>query len=170
MFLFSFSVALLAGMGLQWLRDSRKDKSDARSSTRLTYLLVGLPALMLLLALLFAVGGKGVMSAWCSLFFDEAGSRHITQTLTKLDLAYMNLPAIQSGAWLAFLFTSLAALFIWLYRSGKAGIAILMALIAIVAIDGIRFNLRFVDTMDAEEYWRPSPVAEFIKQRMTTTA
>ncbi|MCK4460764.1 MAG: hypothetical protein KAW46_03115, partial [candidate division Zixibacteria bacterium] len=115
MFIFSFSVAMLAGMGLQWLRDARKDKSDTRSSTRFSYLLVGLPALMLLLALVFAVGGKGMMSTWCSLFFDEAGSRHITQTLTKLDLAYMNLPAIQSGAWLAFLFTSLAALFIWLY-------------------------------------------------------
>ncbi len=165
MFLFSFSAALLAGMGLQWLRDSRKDKSDAHSSTRFTYLLVGLPALMLLLAIVFAVGGKGVMSTWCSLFFEEAGSRHITQTLTKLDLAYMNLPAIQSGAWLAFLFTSLASLFIWLYRSGKAGIAILLALVAIVAVDGVRFNHRFVDTVDPDQYWRPSPVAEFIKQQ-----
>jgi len=165
MFLFSFSAAMLAGMGIQWLRDSHGSKQADRKTLKFNYILLGLPALMLLLALIFSVGGKGVLSAWSSLSFPDAATRHVSQTLTKLDLAYMNLPAIQSGAWLGFLFSALATGFIWLYRTGRAGVAVLLGVVAVCVVDDVRFDNRFIDTADHNRYWGPNPVAEAIKSQ-----
>jgi len=160
MFVFSFSAAMLAGMGLQWLRDSRSTRADNGKAKRFYYLLIGLPALLLLLAFVFSAGGRAALSGWCSLFYNEAATTPANQNMTKLDVAYLNLPAIQSGAWLAFVFSALATLFIWLYRSGRAGTFVLLAVVAIVVVDGVRFNRRFVDTVDPMDYWGLNPVTK----------
>jgi len=104
MFIFSLSIALLGGMGVQYVLDKRKE-SEA-SGKRFQYLLFGVPGAMLLLALLFNLTGKSMLSAWCSFFYSEAPTTMIQQGVTKLDLAYVNLPFIQSGTWFALFFTA----------------------------------------------------------------
>ena len=165
MFIISFSAAMLAGMGIQWLRESRSNSTEKNPLFNFNYLLLGVPALMLLLAIIFSAGGKGALNAWCSIFYDEASRQMVNQNLSKLGVAYMNLPAIQSGAWLAFLFSTLAAGAIWLFRNGRAGVGILLLVVGVVVVDGVRFNQRFVDTVDPNQHWGPNPVAEFIKQQ-----
>lgn len=164
MFLFSFSTAMLAGMGVQYLIDTRRN-AKAAASKRFSYLLLGMPALMLVLALLFSVAGRGMISLWTSLFYSDAATRFIQKGFSKLDVAYLNLPAIQSGAWLAFLFTAVAALLIWLYRSRRAGAALLMGLVLVPVVDGVRFNSRFVSTFDQNQVWSPTPLTEFFEQQ-----
>jgi hypothetical protein len=164
MFLFSFSSALLAGMGVHHLIDSKK-KSKTESHKKFTYILFGWPILMLVLAFLFNVAGRGMLSLWSSLFYSEASTTQIQKGITKLDLAYYNLPAIQSGCWFAFLFVTLAALFVWLYRYRQAGISVLVGLALLPVIDGVRFNRRFVSTFDQNQMWSPNPVTEFFTQR-----
>jgi len=150
-FLFSFSAALLAGMGIQFVRDRAREISGEKLK-RFYYLLFGFPAGLFLLAFMFSVGGRGMLSAWTSLFYSDAATTMIRQNMSKLDLAFMNLPAIQSGFWLAFLFTALVALGIWIYRSGRAGTWILLALLAVPVIDGVRFNSRFISVVDSQVY------------------
>jgi hypothetical protein len=162
MFLFLFSISLLAGMGLQHLLEVRREEKPERDK-KLLYVLIGFPGLLFMLALLFTVAGKGMLSAWCSLFYSEAARTMVQKGVTRLDLAYMNLPSIQTGAWLAFLFTGLAALCVWMYKGGKMGASILMAVALIPAIDGARFNRRFIDTFDAQQQWGVTPMIQFFK-------
>lgn len=164
MFLFSFSTAILAGMGVQYLIETRRTAREVVSK-RFSYLLLGMPALMLALALLFNAAGRGMISLWSSLFYRDAASTMVQQSLSKLDLAYMNLPAIQTGAWLAFLFTAAAAVLIWLYRSRKAGAGLLICLVLVPVVDGVRFNKRFVGTFDQEKVWAPTPLTDFFKKQ-----
>ncbi len=167
MFLFSFSVAMLAGMGLQAVLDARREKNrdNPVGDRRFDYLLFGFPGFMLLLAVLFALNGKGMINAWSWLFYSDLPSQMIRQGMSKLDLAYANLPAIQSGAWLAFLFSALAALCIWLYRSGKLGTGILVALLVVPVVDGVRFDRRFIKVVDKADFrarYEPDPMINYL--------
>ncbi len=167
MFLFSFSAAMLAAMGLQWVINQRKAQPTTIDK-KFTYVLFGWPALMLLLAVLFSVAGKGMLDAWCSIFYSDAPTTMIQQNFSKLDLAYMNLPAIKAGAWLTFLFTAVAAACIWLYRTGKAGVTVLLAIVVIVAVNGVRFDGRFLSLVDSREFqsrFGDSPVADYFLER-----
>jgi len=163
MFLFSFSIAMLAGMGLQFVIDRSRHMKTAEER-RFRYLLIGLPSLMLLLALLFSAAGKQMIGLWTSLFYSEAATSMVQQGISKLDMAHANLPAIQSGAWLGFLFTALAAACIWLYQTAKAGTYILIALLFVPVIDGIRFNKRFINVVDPAPYLSPNVLSEFFKK------
>lgn len=162
MFLFSFSCALLAGMGLQFVIDKVREL-DKSKIKKFYYLLFGMPAFLLVMALLFNANGKGMLNIWSSMFYSSAPTTMIQQGVSKLDVAYMNLPAIQSGAWLAFVFTTLVALCIWLYQSRKAGTVILVALLLVPMIDGVRVNKKFVRTVDQTRYWSADPIVKFFQ-------
>ncbi len=163
MFLFSFSIAILAGMGLQFIIDRSRDLRGA-TAKRFKYVLFGLPALMLLFAFLFSGGGKGMLNLWTSIFYSDAPASMVQQGVSKLDVAYMNLPAIQSGAWFAFLFTALAAACIWAYQTGKMGIYILIALLFIPVVDSIRFNSRFIKLVDPKPYLSNNALTEYFQK------
>lgn len=160
MFLFSFSFALLAGMGIQRLIDTFKEAKE-KLSDKFVYLLWGFPGLMLLLALLFSVAGKGMLSAWSSLFYPEAATRYVQKGYTLLDVAALNLPAIQTGAWLGFLFTAITAGIIWLYLNRKVGVVALAGLLLVPTVDGVRFNSRFVTTFDQNQFFGQNQFTEF---------
>jgi len=162
MFLFTFSVALLSGMALQHLLSGKRE--TGKSEKNFMYLLFGFPAVLGLLALCFSAAGKNILSAWCSIFYSDASSTMVQQGVSKLDVAYMNLPQIQTGAWMAFLFTALIALFVWLYRSGKVGAGILLAVLCVPLVDDMRFNSRFIGTIDPAQYWSPTPITQYLKQ------
>lgn len=162
MFVFSFSMALVAGMTLQYFMDKRQESPDREK--KLNYYLLGFPAFSLLLALAFSAAGKGMLSFWTSIFYSEAPSEMIQKGVSKLDLAYMNLPQIQTGAWFAFLFVTIAAVCIWMFRSGKAGTGILVALLFVPMLEGMRFNGRFIDTFDPNTIWGPNPVVNYLKE------
>lgn len=151
MFLFVFSAALLSGMGVQAVINARKEFAN-KISKNFPKLLFGFPLFMLLLAILFTIAGRGMLNLWTSIFYSDAATTMVQQGVSKLDVAYMNLPSIQSGAWLAFFFTGLTAICLWLYRTGKLGMGILVAMLAIPVIDGIRFDRRFITLVDNSEF------------------
>jgi hypothetical protein len=163
MFLFSFSVAILAGMGLQYVLD-RSRELDGATAKRFKYLLFGMPSLMLLLAFLFTGGGKGILNLWSSIFYSNASTQMVQQGVSKLDVAYMNLPAIQSGAWFGFLFVALAAACIWAYQRRKMGVSILIVLLFIPVVDSIRFNKRFIKLVDPTPYLSSNSMTDFFNK------
>ncbi|HUV30989.1 MAG TPA: hypothetical protein VMY05_07880 [Acidobacteriota bacterium] len=167
MFLFSFSVALLAGMGIQFVRDAAPS-SKGKTGRRFDYLLFAVPGVMLVLAFLFTVAGRGMIQAWCSLFYSEAATTMVRTGTSRFDLALMNLPAIQSGAWLGFLFAALVAVGVWTYRTGRTGTWVLLALVAIPVIAGIRFDSRFVSVIEESTYARyfaPNAMTDYFARK-----
>ncbi|HOD66107.1 MAG TPA: hypothetical protein PKW75_00985 [candidate division Zixibacteria bacterium] len=166
MFLFSFSAAMLAGMAVQRLRDARQAGNADPPGARFEWLLWGVPGGLFVLALLFSAAGEGMLNLWTSLFYSEAAQTQVARGVSKLDVAYRNLPAIQSGAWLAFVFAALAAALIWAYRSRRAGAAVLAVLVLVLMVDGIRLNSRFIEVMDPRQEWPENhPVAQFLLEQ-----
>jgi len=166
MFLFSFSIALLAGMGIQYLRDgAAKTAGDDKKKSggfKLEYILLGLPGLLLLVALWVSASPNGFLSFWSSLFYSSAPTQMVAQGISKLDLAFRHAPHIKTGAWMAFLFTAAAAAIIYMFRERKFGVGVLLVLIALPVIDGVRFNSRFIENFDAEREWSPNAGTEFL--------
>jgi hypothetical protein len=167
MFLFSFSIALLAAMGWQYVVDRREGgaqpKTD-KTDSRLNYLLIGFPGLLFVLAILFSAAGPSMIRAWCSLFFPEALSA-AGPMASKLPAAMHNLGVIQSGAWISFLVLALASGLIWIYRKGWVGRWALLGLILIVALNGIRFNSRFVSVISFDQVIKETPAKRFLDQQ-----
>jgi hypothetical protein len=173
MFLFSFSVALLAGMAVNQIILRREEKLDRKAEAKstaaenkVTYALIGFPALLLLLAFLFSVAGKSMIDLWTGLFYSGANLPiQPDNPLTKLDLAYRNLPAIQAGAWWAFLAVGASAGLVWLYRARRAGMAALFGVAVIILFTGVRFNSRFVHVVDPDQFFRYQPVHQFLDRQ-----
>lgn len=165
MFVFVFSVALGAGMLLQRLLENVRETENREKW--FNYLLLGFPGLMFLAAFLFGVAGRGMLSIYCSVFYSDAATTTLPGTrATHLDAAFANLPSLQTGAWIAFLVVAITAVCIWLYRSGKAGSGILLALALIPMLDGIRFDSRFIQTIDPTPYFGENPMADYLKPRI----
>ncbi|UCG60926.1 MAG: hypothetical protein JSV52_11430 [Candidatus Zixiibacteriota bacterium] len=165
MFVFSFSAALLGGMAVQALLEE-KDKIRERLSEKFSYLLWGFPALLFVVAVLFKLNGRGMLDLWVSLFYDNAATNYVQAGVSKLDLAYINLPSIQTGAWVAFVSVALMAVVVWLYRSEKAGPWVLATLIALPVISGVRFNSRFVEAVNYERFQsRANPVVKVMTEQ-----
>ena len=160
MFLFAFSVAMLAGMGMQRVIESVRER-DALPAW-FPRVLWGMPLLLLVLAVLFSAAGRSMIDLWTSLFYSEAATIVVQGKITKLDLAYMNLPAVTRGAWLAFLFTAAAAATVWWYLRRRSAEALLLAVGLVIMVDGVRFNSRFIDTVDFERQFGDNPVTQYL--------
>ncbi|MEA1980822.1 MAG: hypothetical protein U9N54_07605, partial [candidate division Zixibacteria bacterium] len=162
MFLFTFSISLIAAYGLQWLMTSTA--KPVIPNKKFNYLLWGMPSFMFLLAILLTASGRGMISIWSSLFYSDL-TQPIGRGYSKLDLAYNNLPSIQSGAWWSFLAIIAVAVIIWLYKSGKAGKSIFLVLLLIPMFNDIRFDKRFISTVDPTPYWQPNVLVDYFNKQ-----
>lgn len=163
MFLFVFPVAILAGMGLQFILDL-KEKDNVKTAKHLDKILIATPGLLFVIAFLFSVAGNGVLKLWTSLFYKDAALTMVQRGVSKFDVALMNLGAIQSGAWYSFLFIFIAATCIWLYRKNKVGAAVIIVLLLLPVINGVRFNSRFINLFDHRPYTQSNPVNDYLKR------
>ena len=161
-FIFSFSIALMAGMGLQEIIDRVKLKIRAKRKA-MTVFLVAFPAVLFVLALLFSIAGKEMLEIWTTVFHSRGKNMAINAELTKLDFALQNLSAIQTGAWFSFLFTAVASFAVWIYQSGKMGFAIMAGLFLLPVINGARFNSRFVHGVNRESHFEPNKLIRFFE-------
>jgi hypothetical protein len=164
MFIFQFSIALLAGYGVQRIIEWRSGVSPELKK-KLNYLLFGFPAVLFLLALMFSAAGPKMMSMWTAMFYSEASTAVVQRGITKFDLAIRNLPSIQSGAWFAFLFCALAAFLLW-RQMASAGKTILMsALLFVPIIDGMRFNSRFIGVADPHRFFAQTTLTQHLSEQ-----
>ena len=129
---------------------------------------VRLPGLLLLLALLFTINGEGMLRLWTSIFYSGAPTDMVQQGVSKLDVAFMNLPAIRAGAWVAFFLTAITAGVLWSFRQGKAALAVLLVPMVVVVIDGVRFDSRFIELVSPREYqarFEPGGLVQFFERQ-----
>ncbi len=162
MFLFLFSFALLAGMGVQYLMEKGHQLSALLKKRLNAYLLI-FPGVLILLAILFSLAGEGMLSLYSSIFYSGIKSSLIGQgNITKWQIALMNLPNIKIGFWVAAFFVTAAAAVIVLYLSHKVGRNIFLLLPLLIMIDGFRFDSRFIKTYDYREQFTPSAITNYI--------
>ena len=162
MFVTLFSVSLLAGIGLQFIIDKSRDLTADRLK-KLKIYIMGIPSLLLLLALLFSAAGESMLLFYRSIFYGGIESELIGQgDYTKWNLALLNLPNITTGFWIIFLFIALVSTTIMLYLKRSFGIIVLLVIPLLAMIDGIRFNSKFVSTYDHAREFAPNALTDYI--------
>jgi hypothetical protein len=162
MFLFLFSVSLLAGMGLQYIIDQGRELTESSRKKLYRYLTI-FPGVLLFFAILFSAAGETALSMHTSLFFSDIKSQAIGQAnLTKWDLAVMNLPNVQTGFWIVTVLTALSAGGLFLFLSRRAGAYALLIIPFLTMVDGIRFNSRFIKPYDYRQQFSPSPLTNYL--------
>ncbi len=160
MFLFSFCVAMLAGMGIEAL--SRRMGSFAKGRyCLLNILVIAVPLALLAGWYIFAKAGEEALHLyariWYPALFDDPG---------RLDAARVNLESIRSGFKIAFVLSGITAAFIYISRWPKIGLVILCLLPLLAAADGIRFDSRFVKTVDKSDEFRTTPLITFLQEHL----
>ncbi|WP_428274362.1 hypothetical protein [Candidatus Palauibacter sp.] len=152
MFLFAFSVATLAALGVDRLRGSRPEVS---TSGKPEGVLLWGAAILGVLALLASVGR--LTSTWTTVFgIDEGRQAALVGAV----------PHITAGAWLAFVLAVVLAILAWAYRTSRLGPTVLfVALVALVATDALRVDRIFVQTMDFHEWAAPDANIRAVVER-----
>lgn len=160
MFLFSFSAALLAAFGLDFIiEQSRKLKDQRRRAFNMA--LFGLPGVVLLGALFFAAAPDAAIGIYKSIFYSNMAPQ-------KGQILRQHLGTITAGFWITAFFLFACAVSAWLYSRRKAGVLILWVIIAVALVDAYRFDLRFIRVIDQDNPQPPmtfksSPLTDFFK-------
>jgi len=157
MFLFSFSMALLAAFGLDFIiEQSRRLKESRKRAFNLA--LFGLPALVLLGALFFATAPDAAIGLYKGIFYANIDPQ-------KNLVLQNHLATISSGFWITFLFLAVTAAVCWLYSRKKVAVVALWIVVAMALVDAYRFDLRFIRTFDQQAMLpsNPNPIAQYFK-------
>jgi len=142
MFLFSFSIAMLAAFGLDFIiEQSRKLKGQQNRAFMIA--LFGLPALVFLGALFFAAAPDAAIGLYKSIFYNNMPQQ-------KSMILRQHLGTITAGFWITSIFLIIASVSAWLYSKRKAPLLILWLIIVVAFIDAYRFDLRFIRTYDQD--------------------
>ena len=161
MFVFLFSVSLLAGMAIQFLIEKGRElRYPVRR--KLGWYLIIVPAVLAFLAILFSVAGESMLSLYTAIFYGGAKTTMVARNVTKWTLAVMNLPNIQVGLWIVTILVGLSAAAVWAFVSRRAGLVVFLLLPLLGMIDGLRFNARFVKTYDHTRQFSPNPLSNYL--------
>jgi hypothetical protein len=155
MFLFGFSFAMLAAFGIDALINLRNE-AKTRIKQKLNKALLITASALTVLALLFSVAGKPLLSVYTSIFYSVIDARNI-------QMMEGNLPNVVISLWLIALLCWGAIYLIRGYITGTAGRLALFALIFVSLIDLWRVDFRFIDTIDYNRYFPHAPIIDKLK-------
>ncbi|HSG48227.1 MAG TPA: hypothetical protein VLA43_10475, partial [Longimicrobiales bacterium] len=146
LFLTGFSIITLAALGTDRLLSmTRREEGDGVG--RELKLLAAITGGLGLLALLVSSGS--FTTVWTSTLYDQIAQ----QRVAVLQIAQ---PFITQGAWIAVLLAAAVTGLAWALRKGAlAPGVVLAALVALAAVDAIRVDRAFVETLDFEEWAAP---------------
>ncbi|MGB2696986.1 MAG: 6-pyruvoyl-tetrahydropterin synthase-related protein [Candidatus Zixiibacteriota bacterium] len=155
MFLWIFSVVFMASFGVQRVLSGIKSPQEQK---KLLTILKAAVIIFGVLAFLFTIGGEFMLSIWNGLLYSDIPAPKKTSML-------QNLPNIQKGFWLMFLFISAVAVALYLLVKGKLKTTIFIIWIgALLVIDLWRVNFKFIENFDYFNYFRKNPVVDFLKK------
>ncbi len=155
MFLFSFSFAMLSAFGIDALIKLHNE-SKARITGKLSKALMITAAVLTVLAVLFTVAGKSLMSVYTSIFYSGIGADNVR-------MMDGNLPTVIISFWLIAMITWLATFLIRGYVTGKVGRIALYTLIFLSLVDLWRVDFRFISTVDYNRTFPNLPIVEKLK-------
>ncbi len=155
MFLFSFSIALLAAFGLDFVIErSRRLKDQNRRAFMIA--VFGLPGLIFLGALFFAAAPDAAIGLYKGIFYNNISPE-------KNAILRRHLGAITGGFWITFFFLGATAAVIWLYAQRKLGVMAMWIIVALALVDVYRFDLRFIRTFDQKTNFSTNSLVQFFQ-------
>jgi len=155
MFLFSFSIALLAAFGLDFVIEKSRHLKDQKRRA-LNIALFGLPGLVFIGALFFAAAPEAAIGIYKGIFYSNVSPQ-------KNAILQNHLPTITAGFWITFFFLAASAAAAWLYSRKKAAVLILWIIIAAAFVDAYRFDLKFIRTYDQQTTFSANPLVDYFK-------
>ncbi|HSW30582.1 MAG TPA: hypothetical protein VLH75_13940 [Longimicrobiales bacterium] len=156
MFLFVFATGTLAALGFDRIVGAVRDGDDAGWRGPLKVLAGGVGLLGFLWVL---VVSGALQSLWISVIYPEISPGQ-EQLLTQVS------PFIARGAFVATALAALLAGLVWLARRGTlTATAVLSGTLLLVAVDQLRVDASFVQTLDFHEWSRPDPNLQALLDR-----
>lgn len=156
MFLFVFSAATLAALAVDRILAAARDGRDEGWRPVLT-VLGGAAAVMGVLAILAASGA--LTSLWTRVVYPDVGEGR----LAALDALQ---PFLVRGAFLAAVMTVAVGALAWGARKGVLSPVVLVwGLVTLVAVDQLRLDASFVQTLDFHQWSRPDPNIQTLLDR-----
>ena len=160
MFLFSFSVAILAGMGVETLLRRNQDNSPGRYAF-LRVLAIAAPLLFLAGWYVFGRFGGEALNTYARLcypaLFDDPARLHAAQ---------VNLESIRSGFRFAFILSTVFAVIVLAARRRRLGLIAIFLLPLLAIVDGYRIDRRFVETVEISKAFQTSPLIEYLREHV----
>lgn len=153
MFLFSFSIALLAAFGLDFVIEQSRSLKEKTKRTLAVAVFV-LPAVVLLGAMAFSVAPEATAGLYKSIFYSSI-------TPQKNVILNAHLGTIGGGFWKTFLFLAVSAGVIWLFGQKKASRFLLWLVIAAALIDAFRVDRQFIRTVNQENTFSRSAIVDY---------
>lgn len=155
-FLFGFAAVTLAALGLDRLLGLARTPDDPGWRPMLK-VLGGGAAAVALLALLISSGS--FTTVWTSTIYSEIQPQRL-ETLRGL------LPSMTRGAWLAVLLVGAAFGLAWAARAGRLAPRVLLAgVVTLAAVDALRVDHVFIETLDFEEWSAPDQNVQAVLER-----
>jgi hypothetical protein len=146
LFLFGFAAVTLAALGTDRLLELARRRDDPAWGTALK-ILGGITGGLFLLALLVSSGS--FTTVWTTTIYDQVHPQ-------RLEVMRGLLPHMTQGAWIAFLLAGLTTGLAWAARRGSLpGAALLAGLVTLAAVDAIRVDSAFVETLDFDQWAAP---------------
>lgn len=161
MFIALFSLAMLAGYGLQSIRDGQWQARE-RLARILRFFLWGLPILALVAALIATVAGESLLHLYARIFYPSLLVPPLNES--QWPHALKNLPWLQMGLWLAALFTAATSWVIFAVRKrSQTSRLLFVPALLIVLANGI-FLQRCLALEESIAKYDPSPVSAYLAQ------
>lgn len=152
MFVYVFSIAICAAVAMDRLCDHVKDRPAAPHKSKLLWVIGGVLAVM---AFLMSVAPAVMMSAYTSIFYSDISPARAAAMQSNMD-------NISLGFWIA-AFLALSTAYLSFRLLSRNVLWPILALGALVFLDGSRMNHKFIKTIDLDRFFPHEPVVDFLK-------
>ena len=155
-FLFCFSAVSIAMLGLENFFRLKDDPKEAKKFLKIAFIFViAYSGLAVLISLL----GKSFFDIWIAILYSGI------EPAKRAALEH-NIPRIVGGLWISTFLLWLGYAILRVHLKGALKEGLVVGVLAVIAlVDLFRFDSRFIIVIDPNEYYRKSPVVEFLKER-----
>jgi hypothetical protein len=155
-FLFCFSTVTIAMLGLEKFFTLKDHPDEAKRFLKIAFIFV---MAYLGLAVVISVLGKSFFSIWIAILYP--GIEPAKRAALELDI-----PRIITGLWISTFLLWLGYGILRFHLKGALKEGLVVGALAVLAlVDLFRFDSRFITIVDPNEYYRKSPVVDFLQER-----
>ena len=155
-FLFCFSTVTIAMLGLENFFKLKDNLTEAKRFLKIAFIFViAYSGLAVLISLL----GKSFFDIWNGILYNgiEPAEGGVLE---------QNIPRIIGGLWISTFLLWLAYFILRGHLKGALKEGLVLGALAVIAlVDLFRFDSRFITVVDPNEYYRKSPVVDFLQER-----
>jgi hypothetical protein len=155
-FLFCFSTVTIAMLGLQNYLELKESPDKAKRFLKIALILA---AVYSGFTILVTILGKSFFDLWIAVFYNGIEP-------TKRAPLAQDIPKIIRGLWISTTLLWLGYGVLRFHLKGAFKQSMVVGALAVIAlVDLFRFDSRFINVMDPDQYYRKSAVVDFLKQR-----